>query len=148
MPLVARARTVPAAPEAVWAVVSDPRRLPDWWPGVQRVEDASPEVWTKVLRSSRGKALRADYTRLRAEPLRSLVWRQEIAESPFERILSEAVTEVTLEPAKAGGTRVELRARQRLRGLARFGAFMVRRATRRQLEEALEALERAVTHPA
>ena len=35
-----------------------------------------------------------------------------------------------------------LEVRQKLRGLSRFGGFLVKRATRRQLDEALDALER------
>jgi len=46
---------------------------------------------------------------------------------------------VRLEPA-AAGTRVTLELRQRLRGSARLGAFLVRRAARRQLDDALTRL--------
>ena len=142
MPSVKRARSIAAERDALWEIVSDPYHLPRWWPSVQRVEDASPEAWTKVLRSPKGRAIRADYTRVSAEPPARLVWRQEVAESPFERILREAVTEISLEPEN-GATRVELRSTQRLRGLARFGSFMVRRATGRLLDEALDGLEQA-----
>ena len=38
MPTVVRSRTVGAAPQMLWDVVSDPVRLPEWWPGVTRVE--------------------------------------------------------------------------------------------------------------
>jgi uncharacterized protein YndB with AHSA1/START domain len=142
VPTVRRARSIAADRETLWAIVSDPYHLPRWWPSVQRVEDASPEAWTKVLRSPKGRTVRADYTRVSAEPPARLVWRQEVEESPFERILGEAVTEISLKP-EDGATRVELRSTQRLRGLARFGSFMVRRATRRLLDEALSGLEHA-----
>ena len=142
MPTVRRSRTVAAPPERVWELVSDPHHLPRWWPGVQRVEEASDESWTKVLRSPKGRAVRADYTRVDADPPRRLVWRQEVEESPFERILSGSVTEVSLEPAGEGRTRVQLKLTQRLRGLYRFGSPTVRRATRTQLDEALDGLER------
>ena len=142
MPTVKRSRTIAAERDALWEIVSDPYHLPRWWPSVQRVEDASPDAWTKVLRSPKGRTVRADFTRVSAEPPARLVWRQEVEESPFERILREAVTEISLEP-EDGGTRVELRSTQRLRGLARFGSFMVRRATRRLLDEALSGLEHA-----
>jgi uncharacterized protein YndB with AHSA1/START domain len=137
-----RRRTIAAGPEAVWAVVSDPRTLTTWWPGVERVEEASAEAWTQVVRSSKGKALRADFTRTEVDPPKALAWRQEVDESPFERFLSKAETRVSLEPAGAGRTRVEIRALRRLRGLARLGGPMVRRATRRQLDEALFGLAR------
>ncbi len=140
MPTVARSRTVGAAPQRLWEVVADPERLPEWWPGVQRVEDASPRAWTTVLGTSKGKGVRADYTLLHAERPWRLRWRHEVEESPFERILSDSVTELELQPAEEG-TVVRLTTRLRMRGLSRFGGFQVSRATRRQLEEALEGLE-------
>jgi uncharacterized protein YndB with AHSA1/START domain len=139
---VRRARTVAAGAEELWELVSDPDHLPRWWPGVVRVEEASPVAWTKVLSTPKGRVVRADFTRAEAEPPRRLVWRQELVESPFERILSEAVTEIALEPEGEAATRVELRALRRLRGLSRLGGLMVRPATRRQLDEALDGLER------
>ncbi len=140
MPTVRRSRTVEADAEAVWSVVADPHHMPRWWPRVQRVEDASPEAFTVVFGSSRGKPVRADFTRVRAERPKSLVWRQEVDETPFERFLAASETELRLSADAAGGTRVELEARERLRGLSSLGGFMVRRATRRRLDEALEAL--------
>ena len=70
-----------------------------------------------------------------------VVWRQEVEESPFERILREALTEVRLEPAGDGVIKVRLTLRQRPRGFARFGFIQLRRAAGRQLEGALEGLE-------
>jgi uncharacterized protein YndB with AHSA1/START domain len=144
MPTISRRRSVGAPPEEVWEVVSDPYRLPQWWPGVARVEEASPEAWTTVLTSATGKSVRADYTRVEARPPQLLVWRHEVAESPFERILAESVTAVELDPDGEGGTDVELTVRNRPRGWARFGTFQLRRATARQLEQALEGLESVV----
>jgi uncharacterized protein YndB with AHSA1/START domain len=134
---------VRAAPPDVWKIVSDPEHLPRWWPGVTRVEEATPEAWTTVLASPRGKSVRADYTLVEAEALERLVWRQEVEESPFERILHEAVTELTLAPAD-DGTEVGIKLRQRPRGFARFGFIQLRRAAGRQLDEALEALDAVV----
>ena len=143
MPRVRRSRSVGAPPEAVWRLVSDPHSLPRWWPSVTRVEDASDEAWTKVLATPRGRAVRADYTVLEAEPPRRLVWRQEVEESPFERIFSSSVVEIELEPEGAGGTRVSLASAERLRGRYRLGGAMVRRAARRRLDEALDDLDSA-----
>ena len=42
------------------------------------------------------------------------------------------------------GTRVTLELRQRGAGMARFGRFMMRRAARRELDQALERLEHVV----
>ena len=144
MPTISRRQSVPAPPHEVWGVVSDPGRLPEWWPGVTRVEDASPEAWTTVLTSAKGKAVRADYTRVEASPPHRLVWRHEVAESPFERILSESVTAVTLEPEGEGETGVELTVRHRPRGFARFGFLQMRLAAARQLDQALEGLRSLV----
>ena len=139
--LVRRETLVPAPPEEVWRLVSDPNRLPQWWPGVARVEEASPEAWTKVLTSPKGKSVRADYTRVEARNRSRLVWRQEVAESPFERILDAAITSVELQPAE-GGTRVAIALDQRPRGWARFAPFQLRRAGKRQVEGALAGLRR------
>ncbi len=144
MPVISRRRTVPAAPERLWTVLADPEQLPTWWPRVERVEDASRGAWTTVLSTPKGsgKTLRADFTLVGSEHPRRLSWRQELAESPFERIFAAAVTEVELEPAGPKGTDVKLTARIRLRGFARFGGLQVTRATKRQLTGALEGLTR------
>jgi uncharacterized protein YndB with AHSA1/START domain len=127
--------------EEVWRVVSDPQRLPDWWPGVARVEEASPTAWTTVLTSPKGRSVRVDYTLVEASEPSRLVWRQEVEESPFERILAEATTSLELSAAD-GGTRVSLALEQRPRGWARFAPFQFRAAGRRQVEGALKGLER------
>lgn len=143
MPVVSRARVVAAPQQDVWDLVSDPHHLPRWWPGVVRVEEASAIAWTKVLATDKGKAIRADFTRQAAEEPRRLAWKQELLESPFERIMRESSVEIGLEPDPAG-TNVKLTAVRRLRGLSRLGGFMVRRATRKQLDEALDGLQQAV----
>jgi uncharacterized protein YndB with AHSA1/START domain len=142
VPVVSRSVVVDAPAERVWDLVSDPHSLPRWWPRVQRVEEASPQSWTKVLVSDRGKPVRADYTCTIAEPPALLEWRQELSETPFERMLSEARLRIEIEQHQK--TEVTLTAVERLRGLARLGAFMVRRATRKRLDEALERLALAV----
>jgi uncharacterized protein YndB with AHSA1/START domain len=144
MPSVRRTRKLDAAPEIVWDVVADPHHLPRWWPNTRRVEAVDPQGWTSVLATEKGKQVRADYRVLRSERPLARSWAQELDGSPFERILNESVIEVELDD-DAGATRVTLVARQRLRGLSRLGGFLVRRATARQLDEALEGLERACT---
>jgi uncharacterized protein YndB with AHSA1/START domain len=141
---VTRERTISAPPDEVWRLVSDPWSLARWWPNTVRVEDAEPEAWTKVLRSERGTTIRADFTRTELEPPRRIAWRQELEESPFERIFSSAVTEVELKQPGGDGTLVAITFDERLRGLNRLGGFMVRRAARRRLDDALDGLERAV----
>ena len=144
MPTIVRSRTVRASAEQVWEVVSDPAQLPRWWPRVERVEEATATAWTKVMRSPRGRAVRADFTRTAAERPRRLAWRQEVEASPFERVFAEISTEISISPDDSRGARIELKAVHRLRGRSRFGGFMARRAARRQLDEALDGLERAL----
>jgi uncharacterized protein YndB with AHSA1/START domain len=141
---VKRARSFHATPDEIWRLVSDPYSLPRWWPAVVRVEDASDDAWTKVMRAPRGGIVRADYTRLESRPRTRLVWRQELEESPFERIFSSSVIDIDLQPEGEGQTRVELTVAQRLRGRFRLGSFMVRRASKRLLDEALDGIERSV----
>ena len=141
MPVISRSRTVPAAPERLWSLVSDPERLTEWWPRVQRVEDASRKAWTTVLVTPKGRTLRADFTLLDSEHPRLLRWRQEVEESPFERILEAAVTELELKPAGDGATDVKLTQRLTLRGFSRLGGMQIRFATRRQLDGALDGLD-------
>lgn len=140
---VRRTRTVPADVGAIWAVVSDPHHLPRWWPLTERVEAVDADAWTSVLRSARGKAVRADYRVEAHEPPRLRAWSQQLAGTPFERLLREHRIEVALAPADTG-TSVTVTVTQRARGTARLGSWLVRRATRRQLDAALDALAEAV----
>ena len=141
--IVARSRTLAAAPEAVWRLLGDPRSLSRWWPRVERVKAITADGWTTVLRSERGKALRADWRLDADEAGRLRAWAQELDGTPFAKVLAERRVEARLEPA-ADGTRVTLELRQRGRGMARFGRFMMRRAARRELSQALERLEHVV----
>jgi uncharacterized protein YndB with AHSA1/START domain len=141
MPTVTRRRSVRAPREEVWRLVSEPERLSAWWPAVTRVEDATPHAWTTVMTSARGKTVRADYTRAEFDPPRRLAWRQELEESPFERILRESVTTLELEPEGEAGTTVELTLQHKGRGWGRFGYLQLRRAGARQVEQALDNVE-------
>jgi uncharacterized protein YndB with AHSA1/START domain len=143
MPKVSRSRTVTAAPSDVWRVVGDPSHLPRWWPMVERVENVRRAEFTQVLRSKKGKAVRADYRVVEEVAPQRRRWAQEVAGTPFEKFLALNEAEVVLEGEYHGPTKVTLTARQKLRGLSRLGggSIMLRRATRRQLEEALERLE-------
>jgi uncharacterized protein YndB with AHSA1/START domain len=144
MPEVTRTVTVDAAQDEVWALVSDPFHLPRWWPATARVEDASDDAWTSVLKSPAGKTVRADFTRIEADPPRRLVWRQELEESPFERVFSASETVIELDPEGSGATKVSLTSCERLRGRYRLGGWIVKRAARRRLDDALAGIKRAV----
>jgi len=147
LPRVIRRRRLPASPGEIWSVVSDPYHLPRWWPRTQRVENVSEgggakgRKWTQVLETRDGRAIRADFHCTDAAAAAHYSYEQLIAGTPFEGFLESARTEITIEP-EGGGTQVTLESEQRLRGLSRLGGFMMRRATKRTLNEALRGLER------
>ncbi|MDQ6914493.1 MAG: SRPBCC family protein [Actinomycetota bacterium] len=142
MPRTSRTRTVACDPAEIWAVVADPHHFPRWWPRVERVEAVDGGRWTKVFMTRKGRPVRADFEVLESREPAVRAWRQELEDSPFERVLGDAVTEVHIEPAGAGAE-VTISQRQKLRGMARLGGLLVRRATGRVLDEALDGLERA-----
>jgi uncharacterized protein YndB with AHSA1/START domain len=143
VPTVRRRRRLAASQESIWEVVSDPHHLPRWWPGVKRVEGVADGRFTQVLMTRKGRPVRVDFSLEASEPPRLRAWRQEIAGTPFERVLAEAITEVVIEPdPESGGSEVTIEQRQRLRGYSRTGGFMLRRATRERLDEALDGLAR------
>jgi hypothetical protein len=107
------------------------------------VEDVSDNAWTTVATSSRGRAVRFDWSRIYIDPPERIIWRQELEQTPFERFLRESLTGVILEAA-GETTKVELRIVRKLRGLARFGGLQMRRAVRREIEAALDQLQQVV----
>jgi uncharacterized protein YndB with AHSA1/START domain len=148
VPTVRRSRTLGATPEEIWAIVGDAYHLPRWWPRVTRVEGVEGDAFTQVLRTDKGVPVRADFRVVESAPPAVRRWEQQLANTPFERILTASAVEVRLERAgegggaAAGGTRVAITLAQRLRGLGLLGGFMVRSAGRRQLDGALDGLER------
>ena len=140
MPTARRSRTVAAPPERVWETVGDPHHLPRWWPKVTRVEAVTDEHFTEVLSTQDGRSLRADFRVVDSRAPERRAWEQELEGTPFERVFAAASTEVKLLP-DGEGTRVTVVVRQQVRGSARLGGFMVRRAPGRVLDEALDALE-------
>ena len=140
---VARSRVLGAPVADVWRVLADPYAMARWWPLVRRVEGVGDHGWTLVLGKEGGRGVRADQRLEESEPERLRRWSLLVEGSPFERVLSASECEARLAPA---GERAELRLelRQAPRGWARFGGFMLRRAARRQLDEALDGMARAV----
>ena len=135
---------IPAGSDELWEVVSDPSHLPRWWPDVVRVEEATPLAWTQVLGTDRGKTVRADFRCTEFKEPSVYGWQQDIEGTPFAKVLRSSLTTIRLDDAERGGTRVTLEADQKLRGVSRFGGFMLRRATGTQLDEALDGLEHAL----
>jgi hypothetical protein len=138
---------------------------------VTRIEDVEADAFTEVMRTSKGKLVRADFRLVEAaDATRALRWDQQVEGTPFARLLKSAETEVWLTPltgATAPGagalpaspapaeqgdasaaettaaTEVTIELRQTLNGfVARLGGYLVRRAAAATLEEALNGLER------
>jgi uncharacterized protein YndB with AHSA1/START domain len=168
MPDASRSRTIAAPVQELWEVIGDPHHLPRWWPRVTRVEDVEQDAFTEVMRTRKGKLVRADFRIIaRDEASHSLTWSQLVEGSPFARVLKSAETEIRLTPAQASAppsrgdgaaepqpaTVVRIELRQEMAGYspsfglfmgfsARFGSPMVRRAARATIDEALEGLGR------
>jgi uncharacterized protein YndB with AHSA1/START domain len=135
-----RSRRIAASSEAVWAIIADPHHLPRWWPGVARVEDVRSGRFTEVIPTRRGKPVRLDFVVLESQPQRRRSWTQELAGTPFERLLTAWTTTITLEDDAAAGCVVTLEEHQQLRGSLRAGLLLQRRPASRRLESALAAL--------
>ena len=123
-----------------------------------RVEDVEEDAFTEVMRTRKGKLVRADFDVRRDEAQRTITWIQRIDGTPFASVLRSAETELRLTPTSTGGTEVTIELRQQMAGgsdrrgpgrslavlgvAPRFGAPLVRRAAGATLEEALDGLER------
>jgi hypothetical protein len=150
MPTSTRRRTILAPLEEVWRVVGDAHQMPRWWPGVQRMEGVDDDRFTQVYFSKRGRAVRMDFRLLESlAPGQQMAgvarrrWEQEVAGTPFERVLAESITEILLHGSGAGSdqrTEVTIAQAQKLRGYSRTGGLLLRRATSGKLDEALEGL--------
>jgi uncharacterized protein YndB with AHSA1/START domain len=150
MARVTRHRTITASPREVWKLVSDPYSLPRWWPRTGRVEnvDLKPggkrSAWTKVLQTSEGRGVRADFRCVSSAEPERYVWEQELEGTPFERHLKSLRVEIGLRD-RDGATKVSLTEEQTLKGMSKFGSPLMRRARRDILDEALDGIEEALT---
>jgi uncharacterized protein YndB with AHSA1/START domain len=168
MPSATSKRKIAAPAQELWELICDPHHLPRWWPRVERVEAVEGFAFTQVLRSDRGKIVRADFLTLdRDEQQLRVLWAQQIEGTPFARVLASSETEVRLVAANDGAaTEVAITLTQTLprmfgRGsqaprvpavtpfsqssyglFARIGSPMVRRAAASTVKEALNGLER------
>jgi uncharacterized protein YndB with AHSA1/START domain len=145
MARVVRRRRIAAPADALWGVIADPYHLPRWWPNTQRVESVSDDEpgrrsWTQVLETKDGRGVRADYRCVESTEGERYIFEQEIEDTPFERFVKSVETDIELRP-RDGDTEVTIILDRRLRGLSRLGAWMMRRATKRQLDQALRDLE-------
>lgn len=136
-----RKRTLAVPQQQLWELLADPHHMPRWWPGVDRMEGVDDDRFTQVFKTKRGRPVRADFRVVMSDPPWMRSWAQEVAGTPFERVLNESVIEVELKPA-GDRTEVTLAHHQKLRGYSQTGGFMLRRATAAKLDEALDGLER------
>lgn len=145
-----RKRTVEAPVADVWKLVADPYNLPRWWPRTARVEnvDAKPggkrTRWTKVLATSEGRSVRADFRCVSAAEGERYVWEQELEGTPFERHLKALRVEVGMRE-RGDGTEVSLTEEQSLKGMSKLGSPLMKRARKDVLDEALDGIEAALT---
>jgi uncharacterized protein YndB with AHSA1/START domain len=150
MARVTRRRTIAAPIGEVWSLVSDPYNLPRWWPRTSRVENVEQKSggrrsqWTKVLETSEGRGVRADYRCLSSAENERYVWEQELEGTPFARHLRSSRIEVAMRES-GDGTQVDLSSVQALKGMSRLGSPMMRRGQGTILDEALDGIERALT---
>lgn len=142
MPASRSSRLIPAPQIEVWEMVSDPHHMPRWWPGVARMEGVHEDRFTQVMKTRKGRPVRIDFRVAMSDRPWSCVWQQQIAGTPFARVLRDCTIEVRLEPVQ-DGTEVTISQSQHLRGYSWTGGLMLRRATGRRLAEALEGLARA-----
>jgi len=150
MPRVTRKRTIGAPVEEVWDLISDPYNLPRWWPRTGRVENVERKSggkrsqWTKVLETTEGRGVRADFRCISSAERERYVWEQELEGTPFARHLRGSRVEIGLR-GRGGETEVDLASVQTLKGMSRIGSPMMRRAQGATLDDALDGIERALT---
>ncbi|MBA3864919.1 MAG: SRPBCC family protein [Solirubrobacterales bacterium] len=150
MPRVTRKRTIAAPVEEVWRLVSDPYSLPRWWPRTGRVENVEQRSagrrtqWTKVLETAEGRGVRADFRCISSAENERYVWEQELEGTPFARHLRSSKVEIGLR-GREEGTQVTIASLQAMKGMSRMGSPMMRRAQGANLDQALDAIERALT---
>jgi uncharacterized protein YndB with AHSA1/START domain len=162
VPTTRASRTIAAPAQELWELLCDPHHQPRWWPRVTRVEDVTltgtgeAAAFTQVMRTRKGKLVRADYSVRREDEQQRLTWVQRIAGTPFASVLKSSEIELRLEsprPPDASATAVTIELRQEMAvGSARyspimslaprFGGPLVRRAAAATLAQALDGLER------
>ena len=166
MPTVRKTRTIAAPVQELWETIRDPHHLPRWWPRVERVEDVADGAFTEVMRTGKGKVVRADFKIVRLdEHSHVIAWEQQLKDTPFENLLRSAETEIRLAALPAAGgddvavTEVTLQLHQTLtesvsRGRYKswlsiggsafrgFGNHMMQRAGNDTLAQAITGLQR------
>jgi uncharacterized protein YndB with AHSA1/START domain len=140
---VAAQRSIPAGPDAVWPLVSDPARLPEWFTFAERVEVLAGADGPGQRRRQHGRwgKRRSEVDQLitRWEPGRALAWKHEAERlngKPAPRFAASTDFSIELEP-EGDGTRVRLCSAQVPAGPLR--GLVIRVFGRREVAQALEA---------
>jgi uncharacterized protein YndB with AHSA1/START domain len=160
MPTATRTREIAAPVEQLWDVISDPNHLPRWWPRVTRVEGVFEGAFTEVMKTRKGKTMRADFEIVERDPLEHRVrWDQQLEGTPFAGVLRSSETELRLkapDELSLTATEVTIEMRQVLSqgwepdgrvlrkvmpGGGGLGARLVRKAAMEMIAEALDGLE-------
>lgn len=145
MPTVTRKKSVLAAPDQVYDLISDPSRLSEWWPRVVRVEDVAGRAgaertrWTCVLGADSGRMLRLDYRCSGATRPERYEWEHELEGTPYEKHLARQAVEARI-VATGEGSEVSLTTVNSLRGTAKIAGFSMKKNQRELLDRALDAL--------
>jgi uncharacterized protein YndB with AHSA1/START domain len=150
---VSAERSIAAAPDVLWPLVSEPDRLPEWFAFAERVEVLDGPEGAGQRRRQHGrwgkKRSEVDQVITRWEPPRALAWRHEAERldgKPAPRFAASTDFTIELVP-EAGGTRVRLHSAQApagpVRGLV-IRAFG-RREVARTLQDSLDRLAAATT---
>ena len=145
-------RTVPATPETVWPLVSDPEQLPRWFGFAERIEVLEGEGAGQKRRQHGHwgkKPSEVDQQLTAYEPPKRLAWRhlaERLNGKPAPRFAASTDFSIELIP-EDGGTRVRLTSAQV--PASRAKGLVMRAFGRRELEgtlrSSLEALERQVS---
>jgi uncharacterized protein YndB with AHSA1/START domain len=146
-------RSIPAAPDVLWPLISDPARLPEWFAFAERVEVLEGPDGAGQRRRQHGhwgkKRSEVDLMVTRWEPPRALAWRHEaerLEGKPAPRFAASTDFTIELLP-EADGTRVRLHSAQQpagpVRGLV-IRAFG-RREVARSLRDSLDRLDAATS---
>ena len=145
---VTTARTIPAAPDDIWALLDDPARLGEWLAFADRGEVLEGDGVGRRQRMHGHwgrKRSEIDQVVVEHDAPRRLAWRHEAERldgRPAPRFAASTLFSMTLVPEGAAATRVTLRSEQEpaspLRGLVirLFG----RREVAGKLEESLDRL--------
>ena len=134
-----------ASPDRVYDLVSDPTRLPEWWPRVVRVEDVTVGAgterarWTSVLGAESGRLLRLDYRCTGATRPGRYEWEHELDGTPYEKHLARQSVEARIE-GNGDESVVSLTTVNSLRGTAKIAGFSMKKGQKQLLDTALGSL--------